>query len=93
MHIDDIVYMREIFIVQPYLVGSKKSKSLALIIPAEVVKQYQIDTSTAFALKANAETNLITLQQTKYLETEDQKYLKPTEQPFHGSTQKAGRIQ
>jgi antitoxin component of MazEF toxin-antitoxin module len=85
--------MRDVYIVQPYNVGSKKSKSLALVIPAKVVRQYRIDTSTAFALKANSETNLITLRQTRYLETEDQKQLKPTGQGFEISTQQVLRVQ
>jgi antitoxin component of MazEF toxin-antitoxin module len=85
--------MKSTYILQPYEVGSKKSKSLALVIPAKVVKQYQINTSTAFTLRANAETNLVTLQQTWYDEKRDnQKGTKPAEQPFHGSTQQAGKI-
>jgi hypothetical protein len=76
--------MRRIKILQPYEVGSKKAKPLALVIPAEVVKRYQIDTSTAFTVRANTETNLVTLQQTKYDEKRDnQKGTKPTEHPFH----------
>jgi hypothetical protein len=43
--------MKEKFLVQPYLVGSSKSKSLAIVIPSEIVKRYHIDDSTGFILK------------------------------------------
>jgi len=83
--------MRRVKILQPYEVGSKKAPSLALVIPAGIVKRYQIDTSTAFAVRANTETNLVTLQQTRYDEKRDnEKGTKPTEQPFHEFTQQAG---
>jgi|tagenome__1003787_1003787.scaffolds.fasta_scaffold20988496_5 hypothetical protein len=43
--------MRNNFLKQPYPVGSKNSKSLAVVIPSEIVKKNKIDTSTVFALK------------------------------------------
>jgi hypothetical protein len=43
--------MKNLFSVQPYAVGSKTSKSLAIVIPSEVVKKYQINTSTVFVLR------------------------------------------
>jgi antitoxin component of MazEF toxin-antitoxin module len=85
--------MRNLYILQPYEVGSKKSKSLAIVIPADVARKYKIDTSTAFALKTNSETNMITLQQTRYHEKEDRKEFKPTEQGFDITTQQALRVQ
>ncbi len=39
------------FSVEPSLIGTKFSKSLAVIIPSAIVKEYQIDTSTVFILK------------------------------------------
>jgi len=56
--------MKSVYVLQPYEVGSKKAKSLALIIPAKVAKKYSIDTSTVFAVQTNPSTNTITLQQT-----------------------------
>jgi hypothetical protein len=53
--------MKSVYILQPYEVGSKKAKSLAMIIPAKVVKKYNISTSTAFALRADEERNEIRL--------------------------------
>jgi antitoxin component of MazEF toxin-antitoxin module len=47
--------MKSVHILQPYEVGSKKAKSLAMVIPAKVVKKYNISTSTAFALRADDE--------------------------------------
>jgi hypothetical protein len=58
--------MKSIYVLQPYEVGSKKAKSLALIIPAKVAKKYSIDTSTVFALQTNPNANTITLQQTDH---------------------------
>lgn len=43
--------MRKRFLIQPYWVGSKKSKSIAVIIPAAIVKEYDIDPSMGFLLK------------------------------------------
>jgi inorganic pyrophosphatase/exopolyphosphatase len=43
--------MRNNHLTQPYLVGSKNSKSLAIVIPSQIVKKYQISTSTVFVLK------------------------------------------
>ena len=58
--------MRNLYVIQPYVVGSKNSRSLALVIPASIVKEYQIDTSTVFALKPKVDTRTITLYQTTY---------------------------
>lgn len=44
---------RKVHVVQPYWVGTKDKKSLALIIPAQVTKRQDLDSSTVFALTAN----------------------------------------
>jgi hypothetical protein len=54
--------MKEVYIIQPYLVGSKLAKSIALIIPSQVAKYYNISTETAFALRTKSHTRQITLQ-------------------------------
>jgi hypothetical protein len=54
--------MKTVYAIQPYHVGSKNAKSLALVIPAKIAKKYQIYTSTIFALKGNDTTRSITLQ-------------------------------
>ena len=58
--------MKELYVLQPYEVGSRKAKSLALVIPAKVVKECSIGTSTVFALSTNPSTKRIVLQQTTY---------------------------
>ncbi len=40
--------MRSIYLLQPFHVGSKNAKSTALVVPCAVVKDYNIDTSTAY---------------------------------------------
>jgi hypothetical protein len=44
---------RNVHVVQPYWVGTKDKKSLALIIPAQVAKEQDLNASTVFALRAD----------------------------------------
>ncbi len=55
-------HMKSVYALQPYYVGSKNGKSLALVIPARVAKKYNLDASTIFALKTDDITHTITLQ-------------------------------
>lgn len=48
--------------MQPYLVGSKNGKSLVILIPARIVKEFNINTSTVFMLRKNKEKKTITLE-------------------------------
>ena len=50
------------YLIQPYFVGSKEAKSLALIIPAQVRRETNIDASTIFMLSIDEKTKRITLQ-------------------------------
>jgi hypothetical protein len=43
--------VKSVYVIQPYEVGSKRAKSLAMVIPAKVVKKFNIDTSTIFTLR------------------------------------------
>jgi antitoxin component of MazEF toxin-antitoxin module len=54
------MYERNVYVVQPYKVGTKERKSLAIVIPAQVVKEYSFNPSTVFAL--NVEKDKITLR-------------------------------
>jgi antitoxin component of MazEF toxin-antitoxin module len=54
--------MKQLYVLQPYHVGSKHAKSLALVIPAKIVKEYNVDQSTVFALNVNDKTKKIILQ-------------------------------
>jgi len=47
------VTRKNIYVVQPYQVGNKDRKSLVIIIPAQIAKEYSFDTSTIFALKVD----------------------------------------
>jgi hypothetical protein len=54
--------MKSFYALQPYQVGSKDRKSLAVIIPAKVTKQYNIDKSTVFALQIDEYKKRLILQ-------------------------------
>jgi antitoxin component of MazEF toxin-antitoxin module len=54
--------MKAIYALQPYQVGSKDRKSLALIIPAKVAKRYNVDVSTVFTLQVDEAKKRILLQ-------------------------------
>jgi hypothetical protein len=54
--------MKSLYVLQPYQVGSKYRKSLAVIIPAEVTKQYNIDKSTVFTLQVDDDKKRLMLQ-------------------------------
>jgi antitoxin component of MazEF toxin-antitoxin module len=54
--------MKSLYALQPYQVGSKYRKSLAVIIPAKVAKQYSVDTSTVFTLQVDEDKKRLTLQ-------------------------------
>lgn len=47
---------------QPYQVGRKGGKSLAFIIPAKIVREYNINTSTIIAINIDKNKNSIMLQ-------------------------------
>ena len=54
---------RILYVVKPYQVGTKKTKSLAMIIPARFARDNQIDTSTIFILRnLNDKTGNVTLE-------------------------------
>lgn len=53
---------RLIHVLQPFKLGSKKGNSLGLIIPSEIVKRYDINTSTVFALHTDEKTRTVMLQ-------------------------------
>ena len=60
--------MKNVYALQPYQVGSKNGKSLVVLIPAEVAKKYNIDTSTIFTLKGDDKSKTVTLQTVQRLE-------------------------
>jgi hypothetical protein len=67
---------RHIHVVQPYWVGTKYRKSLAMIIPAGFARDNHIDTSTICILKnENSKMGKIILQRIK--DIEDEKSMTP----------------
>lgn len=54
--------MKNVYLIQPYEVGSKKGKSLAVILPVDVRKQCDIYPSTILTLRVDGKTKSITLQ-------------------------------
>jgi hypothetical protein len=56
------LHLKNIYAIQPYYVGSKNGKSLAIVIPSKVAKKYNLDPSTIFSLKTDDITKTITLQ-------------------------------
>lgn len=52
--------MKSIYLIQPYQLGGKY-KSLALIIPADIVRECNINKSTGFSLRVDKETKKIVL--------------------------------
>jgi hypothetical protein len=62
---------RSIEFVQPYQVGQKNKKSLAIIIPAKIARQCQITPDTLFSVKGDRTTKAVTLQTVKLTEDEN----------------------
>ena len=54
--------MKSQYALQPYYIGSKDGKSLALIIPAKVAKRYNVDASTIFTLQIDEDKKRLMLQ-------------------------------
>jgi hypothetical protein len=62
---------RSIKFVQPYQVGQKKKKSLAIIIPAKIAQQCDITPDTLFSVRGDRKTKTVTLQTVKLKEEGD----------------------
>jgi hypothetical protein len=56
---------KNLYAVQPYKVGPKHKKSLAVIIPSKLAKEYGVDTSTIFATYVDKNDNTISLRMIK----------------------------
>jgi bifunctional DNA-binding transcriptional regulator/antitoxin component of YhaV-PrlF toxin-antitoxin module len=69
------------YVAQPYAVGPKERKSLAIIIPAKVTKEYDINPSTIFAIQIDKQSNNITLQR---IDVPSQKDMIAAGQEFRG---------
>ncbi len=54
--------MKNIYALQPWKVGSRNGKTFVVSIPSNIVKRYNINTSTIFLLKSNEKEGIITIQ-------------------------------
>ena len=72
---------KKLFSTSPYRVGASTSNSLALVIPAQIVKDQKIDTSTIFIVKP--EEKRIILEKVNFSEEK----LIPAEESFEASGQ------
>ena len=84
--------MKSIYILQPYHVGSKNGKSLAMVIPARVAKACNIDISTAFALRVDKSRKHITLESLNEINelSRDKSQIIPAGDSFQTTKQLAG---
>jgi hypothetical protein len=78
--------MKDVYIVQPYKVGSATGKSLAIIVPAELVKEYRIGISTILALSPDNRREKITMQTITRIADRFEKMI-PTGESFEASAQ------
>jgi hypothetical protein len=75
-----------LYVVQPYKVGTKNTKSLAMIIPAGFARDNHIDTSTIFILRnLKDQTGNLTFQR---VDCENEK-MTPARESFEASSQQA----
>ena len=74
------------YVVQPYRVGSATGKSLAIIIPAELAKEYNIDRSTILALRVDDRREKIIMKMIVGTADRHEK-MTPTGESFEASNQ------
>lgn len=53
---------KDVYIVQPYKVGTKTKQSLAMVIPANIVKSHKLDPSTIFVIRTEESEKKIILE-------------------------------
>jgi hypothetical protein len=58
------------YAVQPYQVGQKDRKSLALVIPARLARECDIDPSTIFAIRRDSDSKRLILEMMKNYDEE-----------------------
>ena len=76
------------YAIQPYHVGCKndKKKSLAIIIPAKIAREYNVNPSTIFALRVDQENKTIMLQ---LVDDVSKKEMRPADESAQSSNQHA----
>jgi hypothetical protein len=63
--------MKSVYISQPYAIGSKTGRSLALVIPHEVVLHYRLSPSTIIILRTEIPKKKIILEAFENEETHE----------------------
>ena len=53
---------KDVYVIQPYKVGTKAKESLAVIIPSKIVKDCKIDPSTIFVIRTKESEKKIILE-------------------------------
>jgi hypothetical protein len=53
--------LKSTYAIQPYQVGRRDRKSLAIIIPAKIAKEYEVNTSTVFVIHTDKHRKNLTL--------------------------------
>jgi hypothetical protein len=53
---------KSVYALQPYYVGSKRGKSLAIVLPVHLVRKYSLNESTIFLVRSDESKNIITLE-------------------------------
>lgn len=78
---------RTLYAIQPYRVGckDKNKKSLAIIIPAKVARECNVDPSTIFALRVDRQKKIFTLHMV--VDAQFQKYVTSADGVFQASNQ------
>jgi hypothetical protein len=77
---------KNVYVVQPYEVGTKERKSLAIIIPAKITRAHHINTSTIFALGVDEKTTRITLREVYTKDEDEEKKMAPAYESFQASS-------
>ena len=80
---------RTVYAIQPYKVGSRNANSLAFVIPAKVVKRYNINTSTIFALYVDEKRSDLTIQLIKSVDIGTENMMIPAAESFQAYSQQA----
>jgi antitoxin component of MazEF toxin-antitoxin module len=77
---------RSIYVVQPYQVGTKHRKSLAIIIPSKIAKECNVNTSTVFSIRIDKRNNRIALRTENSIKN-DKDRMMPAEERFQAPSQ------
>lgn len=78
--------IKNVYVIQPYHVGQKDRKSTAVIIPADIVKEFNINKNTILILRRD-KNRTITIETITESEKIDQKDMISVDKSFQASGQ------